>query len=419
MNQPDANNKIKPAQPQERIQIIDVIRGFAIFGILIVNMDFFNDSIFGYVMGYSKPDNLLDQLGRWFITFFAEGKFYSMFAFLFGLGMAIQMQRASVKNINFTFFFVKRMIVLLLIGIVHAYFIWAGDILILYSVLGIITVLLFKNCRPRTLVIWTVIFLIIPVMMNAALWGMIEMGRMAPEGREAIDAALSEQSHFMQQNKEDADEVYSTGTYWETTIRRRKDMSFIYSIWVFMMFNVMAMFTLGLAAGKTNVFHNIHMKKKQIVSVMYWTLPIAIIGNLIFVLADQAMSRHIPSGQMVLAVTGQTFGAPALSLFYMAVLTYLSLNSAWKKRLQPLACVGRLAITNYLLQSVICSFLFYGYGLGLYGNTRVITRILLTFLIYALQIPFSVWWLKKFRFGPVEWFWRTLTYGVPIRKRAK
>jgi uncharacterized protein len=412
MNQTDTNKTIKPAQPQERIQIIDVIRGFAIFGILIVNMDFFNDSIFGYVMGYPKPDSMLDQLGRWFISFFAEGKFYSMFAFLFGLGMAIQMQRASVKKISFTFFFIKRMLALLFFGIVHAYFIWAGDILILYSVLGIVTVLIFKNCRPKTLVIWTVIFLFIPVIMNTALWGLIEMGRLTPEGRESIDAALTEQSHYMQENREDADRVYSTGTYWEVTVRRYKDMSFIYSIWVFMMFNVMAMFTLGLAAGKTNVFSNINTKKKQIVSVMYWTLPIAIIGNLIFVSAEQTMSRHIPSGRMALAVAGQTFGAPALALFYMAVLTYLSLNPAWKKRLQPLACVGRLAITNYLLQSIICTSLFYGYGLGLYGNTRVITRLLLTVLIYALQIPFSIWWLKKFRFGPVEWFWRTLTYGA-------
>jgi uncharacterized protein len=113
----------------------------------------------------------------------------------------------------------------------------------------------------------------------------------------------------------------------------------------------------------------------------------------------------------MLHLTGQTFGAPALALFYMSGLTLLSQNTAWQKRMAPLAYAGRMAISVYLMQTLICTLLFYGYGFGLYGKVGAAGGILLTVIIYVLQIPFSVWWLNRFRFGPVEWLWRSLTYG--------
>jgi uncharacterized protein len=113
----------------------------------------------------------------------------------------------------------------------------------------------------------------------------------------------------------------------------------------------------------------------------------------------------------MLSLIGQTFGAPALSLFYITSLVLLTRDPVWHQRLLPLAAVGRMAITNYLLQTVICTTLMYGYGFGLYGQVGPAIGIALTFVLYGLQIPWSLAWLQRFRFGPVEWLWRTLTYG--------
>lgn len=420
MNQQNetAGKTIRPATPDERIQIIDIIRGFALFGILLVNMDFFNDSIFGHVLGWKAPGTFPDQLGRWFISFFGAGKFYSIFSFLFGLGMGIQLERAAAKGMRFTPFFLRRMAVLLGIGILHAYLIWAGDILILYSLLGMVLVLIFKNRKPKTLVVWTVLFLLVPILLNSALLGLVELGRMVPEGREAIEQAFAEQEEHLRTNAVAADAAYGSGGYWETTRQRVKDMRFMYNIWPFMMFNVMAMFTLGLAAAKKRVFHNLNQNRPLIGKTLFWGCLLGVTGNLLFVTASHSSTLHIPSVQTTLSVIGQTLGAPALALFYMSFLTSLTLKTSWMRRLIPLASVGRMAITNYLMQSIVCTLLFYGYGFGLYGKLSIIQRILLTILIYAVQIPVSVWWLKRYRFGPVEWLWRTATYGrvQPMRR---
>jgi uncharacterized protein len=111
-------------------------------------------------------------------------------------------------------------------------------------------------------------------------------------------------------------------------------------------------------------------------------------------------------------------GAPALSFFYASAIVLLFQQAGWRKRLAPLAAVGRTALSNYLLQSVICTTIFYSYGFGLYGRTGWLAGVVLAFLIFAVQVPVSLWWLRRFRFGPVEWLWRSVTYGKrqPMRQ---
>ena len=188
-------------------------------------------------------------------------------------------------------------------------------------------------------------------------------------------------------------------------------MNFIYLTWPFMAFNVLAMMLLGLYAGARRIFDDIPHHLPFIRKLWIWGLIVGVIGNLVYVIAGQAANRSDPSPQLILALVGQTFGAPALSLFYMTSLVLLTQTVTWERRLRPLASVGRMAISNYLLQTLICTTLFYGYGFGLYGQVGAATGVLLTIAIYALQIPLSVWWLRHFRFGPVEWLWRSLTYG--------
>jgi uncharacterized protein len=395
-----------PVQPNQRIHVIDILRGFAIFGILLVNMEFFNNSVFAYAIGLNKSETAIDQLSRWFIAFFGEGKFYSIFAFLFGLGMAIQFNRTQEKGTRFVSFFLKRMLVLLLIGLIHAYLFWVGDILILYSVLGIVLAFLFTKCRSRTLAIWTLIFLIVPILINAALYGLVELS-----DEKMMVELFSEQERVMQTSAENANQIYAAGDYLDITRQRIADMNFVFSTWPFMGFNVLAMVTLGLAVGKKRIFDNLRDNLTLIRKTLAVSLTVGVTGNLLYVIAGESAHRFIPSLPLIASLLGQTFGAPALALSYVSGLILLTQRPSWQMRLAPLASVGRMAITNYLLQTVICTSLFYGYGFGLYGTIGAAAGILLTVLIYAMQIPMSNWWLKRFRFGPVEWLWRTLTYG--------
>ena len=398
-----------PVRPCNRIITIDILRGFAIFGILLVNMEFFNQSALNLVAELYPPAAPLDQLARWFIAFFAEAKFYSTFSFLFGIGMAIQYLRAEEKGVRFVPFWLRRMAVLLGIGLIHAYLFWPGDILIMYSLLGM-ALLLWRKARPKTLLIWTFVFLLLPLLLNAALYGLVKIGEVA-NGSEVMAKVFDEQIANYAALGAQADEVYATGSFLDVTAQRARDMSFMYSVWPFMIFNILAMMMLGLHVGKRRIFEDIPGHMPMIRRVWLWGLIVGLTGNLAYVYFGEQANRAVPSLANLISLTGQTFGAPALALFYMTTLIILAERAQWRRRLQPLAKVGRMALTNYLLQSAICTILFYGYGFGLYGRISIAGGILLTIVIYAVEVLFSGWWLARYRFGPMEWLWRTLTYG--------
>lgn len=401
---------LSPVRPSQRFDIIDILRGFAIFGILLVNMEFFTNSFYAMVVGAYDIHSTLDQIGRWIIAFFGEAKFYSTFSFLFGLGMALQLARAQEKRPRFVPFYLRRMFVLLLIGLVHAYLFWVGDILLLYSVLGTVLLIFFRNRRPKTLLIWTVIFLVLPLLLNGAMVGLVSLGRMVADSGAMIDAELAKQVQILMDADAQADLVYATGTFAGVTQQRVEDMKYVFSTWPFMGFNVFAMFVLGLYAGKRRLYENSSENVALWRKVWIWGLIIGVAGNLIYVIFGEGANRTMPSATLLISLVGQNFGAPALALFYMTSLMLLFQRPKWQPRLMPLSYVGRMALTNYLLQTVICTTLFYGYGLGLYGKIGIAAGILLTILIYALQIPFSKWWLSHYRFGPMEWLWRSATY---------
>jgi uncharacterized protein len=372
-----------PVRPRSRIVTIDILRGFAILGILLVNMELFNQSVLNLVAELDKPATALDQMARWFIAFFAEGKFYSTFSFLFGLGMAIQFGRAEERNAGFGRFWIRRMLVLLLFGI------------------------------------WFVIMLMVPLLLNGALTGLVKMGEMTM-GEQEMAQMFDEQIAGYAAAGQRADRIYATGSFSEVTAQRVRDMRFMYSVWPFMGFNVFAMMILGLYVGKRRIFDDVPGHLPLIRKVWLWGLVIGLIGNGMYVYFGEQATRTIPSIANLLSLFGQTIGAPGLALFFMATLTLLAERADWRRRLMPLAYVGRMALTNYLLQSVICSILFFGYGFGLYGKVGIAGGLLLTIVIFGFEVVFSTWWLGRFRFGPLEWLWRTLTYGKrqPIRRAA-
>jgi len=162
------DEQVAPVPPAQRIEVVDILRGFAIFGILVVNMGFFAGPLLEAASGFPSWTSPADRIASTLITFLATGKFFTLFSTLFGLGLAIQMQRAEAKGVPIAPLNIRRLLVLLVIGIVHATLLWYGDILTYYALLGFV-LLLFRDAEPRTLLRWAAILIALPILLNAAL----------------------------------------------------------------------------------------------------------------------------------------------------------------------------------------------------------------------------------------------------------
>ncbi len=376
-------NNVTPTALTERIHILDILRGFAIFGILAVNIGGFATAQFfpGYIMP-AMP--WYDTVAKNLMTFFAEGKFYSIFSFLFGLGFAMQLNRAQANGRDINSFYPRRLWVLFGFGILHALLFWLGDILRLYALLGFI-LLVFRNHTSRTLLVWAGIFLALSFFLLMLIGG--------PNGGNEPIPGIDLVSM--------AQKAYGSASYLNVLIFQ--SIIFLPSLIVIALiqgFSVMALFLLGTLTGRSHFFERLNENRDWLMRALIAGLVVGIPGNVLLTWAANPFWTSL----------GFTFGAPALALTYVAVISLVSLSQTGQKALVPLASVGRMALTNYVLQSVICSILFSGYGAGLYEKIGAAGLWGITFLIYLVQIPFSMWWLSKFQFGPLEWVWRSLTY---------
>ena len=386
--------KAIPVQSKERIQIVDVLRGFAIFGILLFNMR----SFAGQSMSVNDWTEPLDRTIVAFIDFFVQAKFYSLFSFLFGWGMAVQMRRAEVKGTNFFPVYLRRLLILLVFGTLHGVLLWTGDILRMYAVIGIMMLLIFRKVSPKILLVaaglllFSSIFMTLPgvFMNNAREWCSGVADCLSPA--RTLRGTL-----------------YATGTYWEVTQLRYQE--FIGSLWWFPCYvgNVFAMMLLGLYTGKRQLFANFDKHKKLFRNLMWIGLVFGLGLNAVFTYytANPFSSKYYS----LVRIGARTLGAPAMTLFYISGITLLFQKTKWRERLAPLAYIGRMALSNYITHSIILTFFFYGYGLGLYGKTDPTFALLLTIIVYLTQIRISQAYFERYQFGPLEWGWRKLTYG--------
>lgn len=411
---------VAPVVASERIQAVDVLRGFALFGILLVNMALFGGPVYRVVIATGGTPASLDEWAAWGIRFLAEGKFYSLFSLLFGFGLTIMMTRSQARGVSFVPLYIRRLLVLLAFGLIHAVFFWVGDVLVLYAVLGF-PLLLFRNVKPRTLLIWMCIMLALVILINGALTGLLLLAQSMPESAGVVAQEFAAQRAAYRALTQEAIYAYGSGTFAELQMQRLKDLAFMYSIVIFILPSIFAMFLLGLYFGKREIFQNIPAHLTMFKRLLVVGLTVGVAGNLLFAFGSQYSSRIEPSLLTWLATVGQTIGAPLLALAYASAIILLMQRARWAKFFSPLAAMGRMALSNYFFQTIVCTTIFYAYGLGLYGQIGEAAGIVLTLVIYFAQIPLSAWWLKHYRFGPLEWLWRSLTYGKwqPMRLAQK
>jgi len=222
------NPKITPAVSKERLIALDILRGFAILSILFVHMRLFFQSML-YSMDLSQQVSSIDRAADILVLIFAEGKFFPIFSFLFGLGLALQWEKAKENGAKVFFLHIRRFLVLLVIGLIHALFFWTGDILVLWAILGFILLIFFRNAKPKTLIIFAFIFLSGFFLYYSLMIGprLVDLGRLTPEGAEAIRIAVDENVKFVEVSRLKADEIFARGSFSEVTAQRVVDVVMI------------------------------------------------------------------------------------------------------------------------------------------------------------------------------------------------
>ncbi len=395
-----------PISAAERIQFVDILRGFALFGVLLMNIGGFSgrESLAQYV-------GVIDRAVILAGAFLAQAKFYTLFSLLFGWGMAFQMLRAARRNGRFLPTYLRRIFILLLIGVAHGVFLWFGDILTIYAILGLL--LLFFRRRSDRFVLGTAVLLLL---LNL-LW------YLPTESVANLRQRYQEITQFMHWATYPAT-AYANGSYRDIILRQTQDFVRGLSGVPYWFGSVFSMFLLGLLIGRRRIFENVEAYLPRLRRVMWGGLVIGVIGNGLFTITVRwpnggGWLDWLPANyHQFVGTGGRLIGAPALMLFYLTALILLTQRADWRGRLAPLASLGRMALTNYLGQSLICSLIFYNTGLGLYGQLGPSFDLILVSLIYLAQIRFSGWWLARYQFGPMEWVWRSLTYGrrQPLRR---
>ncbi|HMF90673.1 MAG TPA: DUF418 domain-containing protein [Candidatus Angelobacter sp.] len=394
-------NAMRPVAARERIEVIDILRGCAILGILLVNMPLYGWPNWGPLraMRADLPGGLADEIASWFIWLFAEDKFYPLLSFLFGLGFSLQLLRAEGSGTHFLSVFRRRLFILLLIGLVHAFLIWSGDILARYAFVGFLLIP-FRAWKPKTIIAAALVCILLPLALLPVQRELHDRSFVHVVSKDQSKQALWDQSMH----------AYTRGSFAEMSAERVRGVAWTVS-WCIGWLQILGLFLLGLYAGRRRFFQNLSIHLPFIRKAIWWALALGVAGTLVRAGIFKLPQTRAPLVNELLQGAVDTAGFLAVSFFYAAAITLLAQRGTWKTRLLPLAAVGRMALSNYLFQSFVCTTLFYGYGFRLFAKVGPAAGLGLTFAIYAIQIPLSVWWLRRFRFGPMEWAWRSLTYG--------
>jgi len=491
---------LQPVALQERIQTIDIIRGIALLGILIVNLTVDNPGI-SPMQGRS---GFFDQLVYWPIKFFLDDKFMAIYCFLFGLGFAIQMLRAKEKNSNFIFVYLRRLVVLFLFGAFIKIFITGRGVLDDYAMVGVILLILYK--LPRKILPMLALICVIGIWARDTIIQqsqipttnkkitvdtsvlntyagvyqltpkvrqifMIKGNNLVGEGpaRQLRLVALSDSEFRFAESKTKITFIKdSTGeikkyvaqnpkgriSIWEKVnsdvqialkelLQRRRELvvgqdtlrykQFVnqnatrfwgglkYWSWkdFFLGFNIsyiLPLFLLGLYAGRRKVFSDISSNRLFLQNVMKWGLLVGMTGIAIPLGYDALNFINGNTGEIFYRTMPWyrltwDLGVIIMALGIVAALTLLLEKSEWKKRFSFFIPVGRMGLTNYMLLLIIADrFILGNHGLGLAGEIGPFLRLMIALPVFALIVFISHLWFKRFRIGPAEWLWRSLTY---------
>jgi uncharacterized protein len=359
----------------QRLASIDILRGLALFGVLIVNLvTEFRVSIFAQFLAQPLEARPIDRAVIHFVRYALELKAFALFSFLFGVGLAMQFERLSSTG-RPLYWLTRRLLVLLAFGLIHLLLIWNGDILTEYAVAGLVVLpLLYASRRVLGLVAGALLalYLALPALPLSITWP---------------DPA------WIEHHVEQANHVYRAGNWFQVMQFSRDELPFLLPLHVTIFPRTLGLFVLGMLAWRSGIFARPAQHKAKAISLACLLGTIGVV--LLF--GEHGTFSNLAPVCLALAFAGM-------------VLVAVEFKSA-RHILRPFAAIGRMAFTNYIAQSVIFGFIFFGYGLGQFGLLRPAPVFALGIAVYVVQVRVGQVWLRHYRFGPIEWAWRSLMYG--------
>ncbi len=385
-----------PIQLQERNKLIDVLRGFALLGVLIANLEGFVTFALPEETSRNLVNYPFDKITEIFLSFLIDNKFITLFSLLFGYGFGVVIDRIAAKGIPVVPFFIRRMSILLLIGLLHISF-WWGEILSTYALCGML-LLMFRKVSGRGLLIWgaALLFIIGPIIQLLKL-------SLLPDASTYRDLLF----------KDYLKAIYS-GNFFSIAEYNYKIVNFLFiERWSQYrdMAEILGKFLFGYYILRKNILSNNSsniqlLKKAQRITLLvgllyliekaYYRFSGVELDNLSFQALQYAFER---------------IGILAVTLFYAVSISLIFYRNKMHNVLIALQPVGMMSLTNYLTHTVFYVILYYGIGFGLMGKIHLEWTIPIGLLIFLLQVLFSKFWMKLMYYGPVEWLWRQATYG--------
>ncbi|MDX2175885.1 MAG: DUF418 domain-containing protein [Candidatus Sumerlaeia bacterium] len=425
-----------PVAAKERHEYLDLLRGVAILCILPVNIISFSmPSLAITGPGHWGSQSALDQWAFYAVNTIFTMKFYTLLSFTFGVGLAMQTERVAEGGANPTGVYLRRLAGLFALGAVHGVFFWYGDILAVYAGAGLL-VFAWRKLSTTMLFALGASLVVLPILLCCAPLGALTM--MAPDGArmqgewpatfasagEWVEQPAGEQVAFVWRSMFTPTpeavaveaNIYANGNWLEIAAVRGKDYVLYLSQYLVVMVPVIAgLMSIGVVLMRTGLFTDAKGKAGLLRKLAFWGLLLGLPGA-----AGATWVSTLGERFMIFGFMAQHFSAQALALGYLGLVGLVAASGPAGGLRRALGCVGRMALTNYLMHTVVFTTLFYGHGLGLFGRFGYADLMLFVAAMWAFQLVASPVWLARYRFGPVEWLWRSWTYGEwqPFRREA-
>jgi len=400
----------KSIDPKQRIQILDILRGFALLGIIFNNMEYFSGYDYMPFAALKQVTNFqLDEKLYSFLDIIITAKFFTLFSILFAVGFYIQYNKRKEDSVNFLKTYRRRIFFLLIIGLIHS-LIWSGDILFLYAIVAMILIL-FRKAKPRNLIRWSVFFLILPFLFDFALFFFPQV----PEANVTVNPVTLAHTSYPDMTPAAVIKTFQQGSFVEVF-----NLNIHNLVWKWLgyvpsgrLFTFFGIFLLGYYLASIEFFTKKNNSKSLLISSFLIGIVAAISAKVLGGSMFKFPSTPSNSIYKLLLIISQI----SLCLFYITSILEIVKIPAGKKTLNYLIPLGRMSLSNYLLQTIFMIIVFYNFGFGLIGKIGLFQTMGIVTLFLALQIIFSNIWLKHFRFGPLEWVWRSFTYKKWIEIR--
>jgi len=411
-----------PGPTRERILALDVVRGFAVLGILLMNISSFAIPEEAMERPWALGGTWLDAVVWWLTTVFFEGKMRALFSMLFGAGVILFTLERPSQGESVADLYYRRILWLAVIGFLHGKFLWEGDILFIYGMVGLV-LFVFRNLKPGILIAlglgamwWN---------MADPVWSAMELLELRSDASQAMvirekggELTTQEEEYITKWEEklkgpslEDMEEEIRKrrGGYWSNYSHRAAlsagagfdSMADIFLDAAMAMFLGMGLYKKGFFTGKLP--RNYYL----LLMILSYGFGIPITA---WLAGYQLATNFNPGDVDLFQALLQQPTRIAIALGHASAIMLLLQSGIWPRFMARMASVGRMALTNYLFQTLICTTLFYGYGLGWFGYLNRIQLLLVVFAVWALETAWSQPWLSRFHFGPAEWLWRWLTY---------